>query len=261
MWARYFLLIGMEYGFNQTFSYFCFNRKPDFFRLFFQFIHLNVFLVQTERLFTGVSMKKLIFPFTLGLSMMVGFGVNIPVLNAKTPSKPNPSVANPCEEAQDGCAAESVPLYYNRSASAIKAILEKIVGDGKSGKFAGTFIGENGTGTGEASGKNDNVIVLYGTDENRKKLKRIIAILDLPRERVNMEMWGILISSNNPGQLAEVMDRVNKEIDKTQQLLQETYNQIKKYSINYALNAANNDYLNEATVYTQVESELVVCQA
>jgi hypothetical protein len=67
--------------------------------------------------------------------------------------------------------------------------------------------------------------------------------------------------SNNPGQLAEVMDRVNKEIDKTQQLLQETYNQIKKYSINYALNAANNDYLNEATVYTQVESELVVCQA
>jgi hypothetical protein len=185
-------------------------------------------------------MKKLVRPFALGLSMMVGFGVNIPALNAKTPSKPNQSVANPCEEAQNVCAAESVPLYYNRSADAIKTILEKIVGDGKTGKFAGTFIGENGTGTGEASGNNHNVIVLYGTDDNRKKLKRIIAILDLPRERVNMEMWGILISSDNPQQLAEVMNRVNKEIDKTQQLLQETYNQIKEYSINYALKAENN---------------------
>jgi hypothetical protein len=60
--------------FNQTFSYFCFNRQPDFFRLFFQFIHLKVFLVQTERLFTGVSMKKLVCPFAVGLSaaLLVG---------------------------------------------------------------------------------------------------------------------------------------------------------------------------------------------
>jgi hypothetical protein len=45
-----------------------------------------------------------------------------------------------------------------------------------------------------------------------------------------MEMWGILISSSSPEHLADVMRKVNKEIDKTQQLLQETYQEIEEYS-------------------------------
>ena len=41
-----------------------------------------------------------------------------------------------------------------------------------------------------------------------------------------MEMWGILISSNDPKELAKVMREVNQEIEKTQKLLRETYIQL-----------------------------------
>ena len=50
-----------------------------------------------------------------------------------------------------------------------------------------------------------------------------------------MEMWGILISSDNPQQLAEVMGRVNKEIDKTQKLLRETYKKLEEEARNITI--------------------------
>ncbi len=46
-------------------------------------------------------------------------------------------------------------------------------------------------------------------------------MLDLRREGVDMAMWGILISSDNPGQLAEAMRAINKEINKKRSPCQE----------------------------------------
>ena len=157
---------------------------------------------------TGVSMKNLVLPFALGLSAVLLVGQ----LSAQAQTG---SI-----NTQDSCnnhgsqASESVKLYYNRSASALQTILSSIATANTC--IAGTVIQVQG----------DNTIVLYGKKEQRKALKRVMTILDLPRERVNMEMWGILISSNNPQQLAEVMREVNKEIDTTQKLLRDTYKEL-----------------------------------
>jgi hypothetical protein len=69
----------------------------------------------------------------------------------------------------------------------------------------------------------DDAIILYGSKAERKNAHRIIATLDLPRPGINMEMWGIQISSRNPDQMSKVMGEVRKEINQTRQLLQETY--------------------------------------
>ena len=168
-------------------------------------------------------MKKLVCPFTLGLSlsMMVGLGVNVSAqtadINIKV-NQPGGGGGAKCEDPvhdpksdKSKQASQSLKLYYIRSATALKTILTSIASANPC--IASTVI--------EAQG--ENTIVLYGKDKQRKALQRVIAVLDLPRERVNMEMWGILISSNDPQQLAEVMRRVNKEIDTTQKLLRETY--------------------------------------
>jgi len=175
---------------------------------------------------TGVSMKKLVCLLALGLSASllmsplsvhaqtgsIEFKVVPPATNKKPSKKEEP---DPCAEYKKGeQASQSLKLYYIRRATNLKTILDKIAEANSC--IEGTII--------EAEG--DNTIVLYGKDKQREELKRVITVLDLPRERVNMEMWGILISSDNPQQLAEVMGRVNKEIDKTQKLLRETYKEL-----------------------------------
>ena len=189
---------------------------------------------------TGASMKKLVCPFALGLSMMIGFGVNASAQNAKTRAISNETLFSPIpsQETKEEPAAESVRLYYNRSADTIVKLLNTILGNDPSQPYAGgtnkPLAGNSGTTDnvttnqdGKSSvGTNQNIIVVYGTKQQREKLKRVIAVLDLPRERVNMEMWGILISSNEPERLAEVMRKVNREIDKTQKLLRETYREL-----------------------------------
>ena len=170
---------------------------------------------------TGVSMKKLVCPFALGLSlsMMVGLGVNVSAQTADINIKVTKPGGGGAECKDDDYkklnkskqASQSLKLYYIRSATALKGILDSIASANPC--IAGTVIAAQG----------ENTIVLYGKDKQREALQRVIAVLDLPRERVNMEMWGILISSNDPQQLAEVMRRVNKEIDTTQKLLRETY--------------------------------------
>ena len=151
-------------------------------------------------------MKKLVRPFAVGLSAALLVGQ----LSAQAQTG-SINTQDSCANNDGSQASESVKLYYNRSASALQKILSSIATANTC--IAGTVIAVQG----------DNTIVLYGKKEQRKALKRVITILDLPRERVNMEMWGILISSSDTQQLAEVMRRVNKEIDTTQKLLRETY--------------------------------------
>lgn len=171
-----------------------------------------------------VFMKKLYCQLAVGLclSMMVPLcgkvfaqsaDINIKVTTPTPP--PRPPQPNPCSKYEEGKqASESIHLYYLRSAPTIKEILTKFTE--ANACLKGTSI----------EAQDNNIIVLYGHEEQRKELEQIIAILDLPREGVRLEMWGILISSDNPRQLAEVLRRVNQEIDQTQQLLQETYRKL-----------------------------------
>ena len=166
-------------------------------------------------------MKKLVFRFALGLSlsMMVGLGVNVSAQTADINIKVTKPGGGGAECKDDDYktldtskqASQSLKLYYIRSATALKGILASIASANPC--IAGTVIAAQG----------ENTIVLYGKDKQRTALQRVITVLDLPRERVNMEMWGILISSSDTPKLAEVMRRVNKEIDTTQKLLRETY--------------------------------------
>ena len=55
----------------------------------------------------------------------------------------------------------------------------------------------------------------------RDQARRIISMLDLPLPGVNMQMWGIQISSRKPDDMAEVMRRVRDEIDRTQQAVRD----------------------------------------
>ncbi len=176
---------------------------------------------------TGASMKKLVRPFAIGLSAALLVGqlsvqaqtgsIEFKVVPPPAPKKdpPKEQKPDPCADYNKGSqASQSLKLYYIRSAPVLKGILDKIADANTCIK--GTVI--------EAQG--ENTIVLYGKDKQREDLKRVITVLDLPRERVNMEMWGILISSDNTQQLAEVMRKVNKEIDTTQKLLRETYSKL-----------------------------------
>ena len=76
----------------------------------------------------------------------------------------------------------------------------------------------------------DNEIILFGPKKERQCAYRIIAALDLPQPGINMQMWGIQISSKNPDELADVMAEVSEEISHTQQLVKETYSLIQAYA-------------------------------
>ncbi len=169
-------------------------------------------------------MKKLYRPLALGLSltMMLGFGGQVSAqksvefnmkMTEPAPKKDPSAEEDQCKLGKKPPAAESFKLFYIRSATGFTGILNEITKVNPCLK--GTVIGSEGK----------NVIVVYGKEKQRKEIERITAILDFPRQGVKMDMWGILISSNNPDQLAKVMVRINQEIDRTQKLLQETYKQ------------------------------------
>lgn len=123
----------------------------------------------------------------------------------------DPETGKPKQVLDSQKASEVVELFYLRSATPMAAILSEITQ--KNVCLGGMVI----------QSQNENAMVLYGTKPQRETLKRVIAMLDLRREGVDMAMWGILISSDNPGQLAEAMRRINREIDKTREALIETY--------------------------------------
>jgi len=112
---------------------------------------------------------------------------------------------------------QTVRLYYLRNATAIKGILDTIA---EANCMTEMII----------QAQDSNTIILYGTKDHKEELQRIIATLDLPRERVNLDMWGIVISGDNPREMANVMREVNQEIAQTQRLLRETYRKLIEFS-------------------------------
>ena len=131
-------------------------------------------------------------------------------VNAQTPPQP-PSVT------QSDTASIKVKLYYLREASKVVALL-KSIGTEASSPLHGMGI----------SNVTEDEIILYGSKSQRDEARRIIATLDLPRPGINMQMWGIQISSRKPDDLAEVMRQVRNEVDRTQDAVRQMYDELQK---------------------------------
>jgi hypothetical protein len=71
---------------------------------------------------------------------------------------------------------------------------------------------------------NSRSIIAKGS--NISELQAIIAKLDFPLERVNMDIWAIELASADSARLANIMDQVNREIDHTRQAMQLTYKKL-----------------------------------
>ena len=131
------------------------------------------------------------------------------------PTPPN----NQTGARDDSSAGQAVRLFYFREATKIAAILNAVASQQGSGSDLKGLIITNAS---------EDEIILYGPKEKRDYARRIIATLDLPRPGINMEMWGIQISSRKPEKMAEVMPRVREEINRTQQAVRETYDQLQQ---------------------------------
>jgi hypothetical protein len=133
---------------------------------------------------------------------------------------------------------ESVPLNYS-SAAAIRLLLSKVAlqsSEGNCGQVAPTDLADS------------NAIGIYGNLSGRQALKRLIGSLDLPRERIHMDLWAIQISSESPAQLSEVMSQVQRQIDQTQQAMQSTYDKLSALSLDDQ-NKLSPDNVNELYKY------------
>ncbi|MEH1840180.1 MAG: hypothetical protein V7L20_15790 [Nostoc sp.] len=165
------------------------------------------------------------FSFLLSLCAIAVLEGNLPTQAQTTPIVLNPTTS--LIEKKEGKGTQRVKLYYFRNAEVVKTILDKVKKD------------ENWSLTIEPSGTPSDEIILYGTSAERKSAYRIIAAIDLPRPGIMMQMWGIQISSNDPKKLAQVMVRVQEEINQTQQLVRETYAQVEQYAKS---NISENDF-------------------
>jgi hypothetical protein len=134
--------------------------------------------------------------------------------------------------------AEVIRLYYIRDAKSFLAILNGIL--------------TSCTTKPLLTEKDENELVIYGTPEQKLAVKRIITVLDLPRERVNMAMWGLLISSRNPQKLTKAMREINNEIAQTQRLLQETYNALRGYAEAVTIDKAYIDLFRDDLEYREI---------
>jgi hypothetical protein len=132
-----------------------------------------------------------------------------------TLAQPSPSPARAEDELF--IASQKVKLYYLREATKIVAVLTAVKAQ-KDSQLKDLII----------TNAMEDEIILYGPKKQREHAHQIIATLDLPRPGITMEMWGIQISSRKPASMAEVMPRVRAEIDRTQQALRESYNELQR---------------------------------
>jgi hypothetical protein len=131
----------------------------------------------------------------------------------QTPAPPQPPATSSTR------AGQRVKLYYLRQGTKIAAALTAIAQPNTSPLhgLAVNIIDED-------------ELILVGEKEKRRLAGRLIATLDLPRPGVQMEMWGVQISSRRPEDLAEVMRRVRREIDRTQQDVRDTFAMLQEFA-------------------------------
>lgn len=149
---------------------------------------------------------------------------SLPAANGQSSTQPPPpaptqqGTAQAQQPAPDTeVAGQKVKLYYLREATKLATVLTAIAAK-QGSELAGLTV-TNAT---------EDEIILYGPKEQRNRARRIIAAVDLPRPGVDMEMWGVQISSRKPERMADVMPEVRRAIDHTQQAVRETYLQLQK---------------------------------
>lgn len=162
--------------------------------------------------FVGVFVL-LIAPATFGQTRIMSA---LPRTYASPTASPTPEPSS--DQKRDPLiAAQKVKLYYLREATKIAAVLNAVAKQQDS-KLKELVI-TNAT---------EDEIILYGPKAQRQHAYQVISTLDLPRPGINMEMWGIQISSNKPEEMAKVMPAVREQINRTQEAVRETYAQLQK---------------------------------
>lgn len=173
----------------------------------------------------------------LGLSAIVVLEAGLPALSQESDSQsplevllttPSPESPSPtsdpaiCASDSDDPESKRIELTYYRNAGNVVALLNQLL---PTTQGCANLLPVNeltpGSGVGRGGG---NIILLYGAENYIDRASRLIAPLDLPLPGVNLQLWGVQISSGKPDKLAEVMNGVREQINLTQQLVRETFN-------------------------------------
>ncbi len=126
--------------------------------------------------------------------------------------------------------SKRVELFYYRNANNIISILNKL--PIKKLKGCATELPLNAPAANAGVGRGGgNVILLYGTQEYIDRTHRLITALDLPLTGINLQLWGIQVSSNKPEKLAEAMTKVRGEIDQTQQFIRDSFSLLQQFTV------------------------------
>ena len=99
----------------------------------------------------------------------------------------------------------------------------------------------------------EDSIILSGRKDLIEKAYQIIASIDLPLQGIDMQMWGIQISSDDPENLAEVMFQIREEINLTQELLRDTF-LVLKQSLRDLQEKENSDIAFDLEFHSLVDS-------
>ena len=135
--------------------------------------------------------------------------------------------------------SKRVDLFYYRNAKNIISILNKL--PIKEPKGCATELPLNAPAANAGVGRGGgNVVLLYGTQEYIDRTHRLITALDLPLTGINLELWGIQVSSKKPEKLAQAMTRVRGEIDQTQQFIRESFSLLQQFTAEILEDSAKN---------------------
>ncbi len=135
--------------------------------------------------------------------------------------------------------SERVELYYYRNAEHMVSLLSQLpLGEG-----CATILPLNelraGRGVGRGGG---NIVSLYGTETYINNAQRFITSLDLPLPGIDLQLWGVQISSDNPDKLAKTTSKVRSRISTTQGLLRRTFAAIQGLSQLVLQNKVDTDF-------------------
>ena len=115
-----------------------------------------------------------------------------------------------------------VPLFFIRQASKVKAILDA--------DSAATNSSLRGL---VVNAPVENMVILYGTRDQITDAQRLIASIDLPEPSVQMDMWGIQVSSSNPQQMQVALKKVRGDIAEARSAVRELDLQLQNATSQY----------------------------
>ena len=163
----------------------------------------------------NVNLRYRSLPFLLSLCAIasLGDGVSAQEQTTTTFNEPikTPEISSP--ECPPDRTSQRIQLFYYRQATNIVKVLKDIP------SLKECLVIAN---------YSEDSIILSGPGKLIKNAYQVIASIDLPLTGIDMQMWGIQISSNNPEDLAEVMVQIREEINLTQLLLRDTFAVLKQ---------------------------------